>query len=88
MAAAEKKTLRAIAKGNFTRYINKLNSALDKDVSQAELVTPLFEKVNKCYEILEDAHYEFIAAAEIDIETDADGNAYCLLYTSPSPRDS
>ena len=85
MAAAEKKAHRATAKSNFTRCINKLNNLLDKNVTQAELVTPLFEKVNKCYEILEDAHYEFIAAAQIDIETDADGNVVFIIGLSGLP---
>ena len=77
MAAAEKKSQRATAKSIFTRCINKLNNILDNNVTQAELVTPLFEKVNQCYETLEDAHNEYIAAAtDINIEEHADGNAY------------
>ena len=79
MAAAEKKAHRATAKSNFTRCINKLNNLLDKNVTQAELVTPLFEKVNKCYETVEDAHNEYIAAAtDIDIEEHPDGTAYMV----------
>ena len=77
MAAVEKKSQRATAKSIFTRCINKLNNILDNNVTQAELVTPLFEKVNQCYETLEDAHNEYIAVAtDINIEEHADGNAY------------
>ena len=76
MAATEKKTQRATAKSNFTRYVNKLNNLLDSDVTQAELVTPLFEKVNKYYDHLEDAHNEFLAVTDINIDEDADGVAY------------
>ena len=76
MAPAEKKTQRATAKSNFTRYVNKLNNLLDSDVTQAELVTPLFEKVNKYYDHLENTHNEFLAVTDINIDEDADGVAY------------
>ena len=76
MAAVNEKKQRSLAKSNFTRNINKLNSLLDNNVSQAELVTPQFDKVNECYELLEKAHQEFLKATDINIEEDDDGFAY------------
>ena len=75
MAGVEEKKRRTSAKANFTRAQNKLNSYLEKD-AQAELVTPQFEKMNNCYEILEKAHELFLEATDIDIETEPDGITY------------
>ena len=75
MADVEGKRKRTNAKSNFTRNINKLNKLLD-NVTQAALVTPQFEKVNKCYEELEKAHDEFLTVSDIDIEVDKDGAAF------------
>ena len=76
MAAVQEKKQRSLAKSNFTRNVNKLNSLLDNNVSQAELVTPQFDKVNESYELLEKAHQEFLNTTDIDIEEDVDGFAY------------
>ena len=75
MAAVERMEKRVTAKSNFTRNINKLNRLLDGE-AQVTLVTPLFEKMNRCYEELEKAQEEFLAETDIDIETDKDGIAF------------
>ena len=76
IVAQEEKKRRTTAKSNFTRSVNKLNSLLDKDVSQADLVKPLFEKVKECYDALEKAQQEFLEATDIDLDNDANGFAY------------
>ena len=63
-------------KGNFTWSVNNLNVLLDQGVSQVELVAPQFERMNRCYEILEKRHQEFLNATDIDIEDDPAGFAY------------
>ena len=75
MAANQEKKKRTQALSNFTRNINVLHSLLD-DTAPSVLVNPQFEKVRNCWEKLELAHDDFIAATDIDIEAEKDGIAF------------
>ena len=73
--AAEEKKKRTSALSGFTRNVNILDGLLDEE-SQTVLVDPQFEKVKTAWEKLEFAHDEFIAATNIDIDTDPAGLSY------------
>ena len=75
MVADQEKKKRTTEKSSFTRSINKLNKLFDANASLS-LVTEQFEKVKNWYDRLETAHNEFLLATDIDIENDADGEAY------------
>ena len=69
------KKQRSSALQKFTRNLNTLTNRLDSN-SPGSLVNPQYDKLKVCYENLEDAHDSFIAATDIDVETDKDGFAY------------
>ena len=65
------KRKRATALGAFTRNENHLNAMLD-DASPIHIVTPQFEKLQTCWDKLEQAHDNYIEsiAGDIDEETE------------------
>ena len=73
--AAEEKKKRTSALSGFTRNVNILDGLLDEE-SPTLLVDPQFEKVKRAWENLELAHDEFIAATNLDIDTDPAGLSY------------
>ena len=78
MSADAEKKQRKTAKSNFTRHVKKLNLLLDQGVSQVDIVTAEFVKMNAYYEALENAQLEFLEKSDIDIDTDPDGSAYMV----------
>ena len=76
------KKQRSVALSNFTRNLNTFNGLLD-DAAPRVLVTPQFNKLQGCWEKLEEAHDKFMEATDIDIDTDKDGLAY---IDGPSER--
>ena len=70
-----KKRQRASAKGKFTRQETLLKGLIDVQADKS-IVTPAFEKFVERWNQLEDAHDEFIATEDIDVETHADGDQY------------
>ncbi len=77
MVAEEEKKKRITSKSNFTRSVTKLNKLLDVD-APVDIVTPQYEKMNQCYDILEKDHNAFLSATDIDIQNHADGLQYIL----------
>ena len=71
---AEKRQ-RATAKGKFTRQETHLRGLINVQADKS-IVTPAFEKFVERWNQLEDAHDEFIATEDIDVETHADGDQY------------
>ena len=69
MSADAEKKQRKTAKSNFTTHVNKLNLLLDQGVSQADIVTAEFVKMNACYEALENAQLEFLEKSDVGIDT-------------------
>ena len=69
----KKKRTQALSK--FTRAYNELIQQID-DSAPAILTTPQFEKVEACWEKLEDAQDDFIENTDIDIDTDPQGIQY------------
>ena len=71
----KKERIRALS--NFTRNVNTLTKLLDNS-SPNSLTAPQFDKMNKCWERLEEAQDKYLESAEgdMDIETDKDGVAY------------
>ena len=71
----DEKKARSAALNKFTRNRKALDDLLNA-AAPGSLVNPQFEKFKTCYEILEDAHDAFIAATDIDVETDNNGFKY------------
>ena len=75
MAALQEKRKRTTELSNFTRNLNKLNKLFDA-AAPSVLVNPQFGKMTDCYERLEQAHNEYLAVTDVDIEADKEGLAY------------
>lgn len=74
MDVAKKKRSQALS--NFTRSNNRLIAMLDDD-APVNLVTPLYSKLESCWETLEKAQDAFIEVADgIDVDTDPQGCSY------------
>ena len=69
------KRKRILELSNFTRNLNKLIKYIDEG-APGSMVNPQYEKMQDCYEKLEAAHNDYLAVADIDIETDKDGIKY------------
>ena len=70
MEASKKR--RTVALGTFTRNENNLNAMIE-DASPKHIVTPQYEKVQACWNKLEEVHDAYIESVEGDI-TDEDLN--------------
>ena len=71
---AEKRN-RSNAKGRFTRQETHLTGLLDIEADKV-VATPAYEKFVDCWNRLEESHDAFIAAVDIDVENDVDGDKY------------
>ena len=71
---AEKRK-RASAKGKFTRQETHLRGLIDIQGDKS-IVAPAYQKFVDCWNQLEEAHEEFIAVEDIDVETHDDGEKY------------
>ena len=85
MTMADKlKNVRSHALSNFTRSYNNFNSLHDA-ASPKELVTAAFQKVDSCWNKLEEAQERFIEVTDIDVEND---NAGLKYLDAPGERHS
>ena len=74
--AGKEERVRTQAKKNFTTSINSYN-LLHADAASVDLLTKAYEKVQRCWELLESAQNAFIEVTDIDdIETDPKGLPY------------
>ena len=76
MTTVKEERIRTQAKKNFTTSVNLYN-LLHASASSIDLLTNAFEKVQRCWDLLESAQNAFIEVTEIeDIELDPKGLSY------------